>query len=570
MSPPRTLPPPRAVHRAGEHALLAEYEDTAAVLAAAAAVEALAPAGLRDLVPAERTLLLTGTTAGDRAALADLLTTLPAAPATEGEAAERTLEVVYDGEDLEELAALLGRSTQSLIDAHSSTTWIAAFGGFAPGFAYLVPEDPADAPGEVPRRAEPRPAVPAGAVGLASRYCGIYPRSSPGGWQLIGRSDAELFAPDREPPALLTPGTRVRFAPQRPTARTASPIARAARGAALRGRRRGGPALAPGGTPVLEVRAPGPLTLLEDAGRPGRAAIGVSGSGVFDRGAMVRANLALGNPSGAAVLETLVGPLVLEALAPAVVAVSGARAPLTVHRRDEESGDLEHLAGSGRERAIALDPGDRLELGPASDGLRLVLAVRGGIGAVHPAGGAPAEGPVLGAMSHDTLSGLGPSPLGPGDVLLAGAEQGLDAVPPAATTAQEPSPEEPAPSAGGGAPTAAALRVPVHPGPRDALLGAPALEALLARTWTVRPDSDRVGVRLDGEALSVPIGAASLPSEAMLPGAIQVPPSGLPVVFGPDHPTTGGYPVIAVVPRAGLDLLGQAAPGTAVRFAPAE
>src|SRR5699024_2588321 len=155
-------------------------------------------------------------------------------------------------------------------------------------------------------RAAPPTAVPVAAVGLASRYCGIYPRSSPGGWQLIGRSDAPLFDPDREPPALLTPGTRVRFAPQRSTARlstTTSTLAQAAREAAAvpgrLGRRR--PAAGPrAGHLAVDILSPGPLTLLQDVGRPGRAASGVSRAGAFDRGALLRANLAVGNPAAAA------------------------------------------------------------------------------------------------------------------------------------------------------------------------------------------------------------------------------------------------------------------------------
>src|SRR5699024_2195562 len=128
------------------------------------------------------------------------------------------------------------------------------------------------------------------------RYCGIYPRPSPGGWQLIGRSDAPLFDAHREPPALLTSGTRVRFTPQRASSRpsaTTAALARAAREAAAvparLGQRRGRPG-AESVRPVLEILSPGPLALLEDAGRPGRGAIGVSSSGAFDRGAMQRAN----------------------------------------------------------------------------------------------------------------------------------------------------------------------------------------------------------------------------------------------------------------------------------------
>ena len=626
------LPGPRAVHRAGESSLLAEYPDTAAVLAAAAAVRALAPAHLLDLVPAERTLLLRGADARDLPDLGALLAHLPRTEDEHGSAAEVSVGIVYDGEDLVEVAELLGMSTDALISAHSGATWTAAFGGFAPGFAYLVAADPqgtaGDAgsappaqdraasagadpagevppvgpravdpgpggapdtpapvgpPWEVPRRAEPRTAVPAGAVGLASRYCGIYPRPSPGGWQLIGRSDASLFDVHREPPALLVPGTRVRFTPQRasarPSAATASALARAAREAAAvparLGRRRTPRPGAASTRPVLEVLSPGPLCLLEDAGRPGRAAIGVSSSGAFDRGAMRRANLAVGNPSGAPVLEALVGPLVLRALAPTVLAVSGARAPVRIGRGDEEVGDMALPADASRERALALDPGDRIEVGPAEDGLRLVLAVRGGIMQVRredtpeagaedgaSAGTEEADGEeteVLGSRSRDTLSGLGPAPLRAGDTLHAGGEQGLDAVPVVVAGQDVPA---------GTTSDGAVLEVPVLLGPRAELLGDAAVRALLATDWTVRQDSDRVGVRLEGPALPVPEGAASVPSEPMLPGAVQVPPSGLPVVFGPDHPATGGYPVIAVVTRTGLDALAQAGAGSVLRMVP--
>ena len=605
------LPAPRAVHRTGESSLLAEYPDTAAVLAAAAAVRALAPAHLLDLVPAERTLLLRGADARDLPDLGALLARLPRAEEDEQDAAELRLGIVYDGEDLAEVAELLGMSTDALVSAHSGVTWTAAFGGFAPGFAYLVAADPQGSaegagsappaqdraasagadpagevppvgpPWEVPRRAEPRTAVPAGAVGLASRYCGIYPRPSPGGWQLIGRSDAPLFDVHREPPALLTPGTRVRFTPQRasarPSAATASALARAAREAAAvparLGRRRSPRPDAASTRPVLEVLSPGPLCLLEDAGRPGRAAIGVSTSGAFDRGAMRSANLAVGNQSGAPVLEALVGPLVLRALAPTVLAVSGARAPVRIGRGDEEVGDMALPADASRERALALDPGDRIEVGPAEDGLRLVLAVRGGVMQVRredtpeagaedgaSAGTEEADGEeteVLGSRSRDTFSGLGPAPLRAGDTLHAGGEQGLDAVPVVVAGQDVPA---------GTTSDGAVLEVPVLLGPRAELLGDAAVRALLAADWTVRQDSDRVGVRLEGPALPVPEGAASVPSEPVLPGAVQVPPSGLPVVFGPDHPATGGYPVIAVVTRTGLDALAQAGAGSVLRF----
>jgi KipI family sensor histidine kinase inhibitor len=118
------------------------------------------------------------------------------------------IPVIYDGPDLTEVAELTGLSDSGVIAAHTETTWTVGFAGFAPGFAYLVGGDPRL---HVPRRSTPRPSVPTGSVGLAGEFSGIYPRSSPGGWQLIGRTDADLFDIRRDPPALLAPGMRVRF-----------------------------------------------------------------------------------------------------------------------------------------------------------------------------------------------------------------------------------------------------------------------------------------------------------------------------------------------------------------------
>ena len=118
------------------------------------------------------------------------------------------IDVVYDGSDLTEVAELLRMDVDEVVEAHTGTPWRVGFGGFAPGFAYLVSGDPRLA---VPRRREPRTRVPAGSVALAGEFSGIYPRDSPGGWQLIGRTDAPLWDLDRTRPALLTPGMRVRF-----------------------------------------------------------------------------------------------------------------------------------------------------------------------------------------------------------------------------------------------------------------------------------------------------------------------------------------------------------------------
>nr|WP_276544943.1 biotin-dependent carboxyltransferase family protein [Brachybacterium muris] len=358
-----------------------------------------------------------------------------------------------------------------------------------------------------------------------------------------------MFDPSRREPALLTPGTRVRFEARRGRV-SASSVGRLA--ATIRPRTGGSVRVPrqpdqPVSHAAFTILAPGPLALVQDGGRPGHAAIGVSRSGAFDRSALVRANRAVGNEPFTPALELLVGPMRLRAEAPTVVAVAGAPAPVTVTRRDTETGHLELSPEVERGRAIALDPGDLVEIGPVTHGLRMMLAVRGGV--VVPR--------QLGSASRDTLSALGPEPLATGDTVHVGPEHGLDAVPwcDAGVAGGLAVDEHPAPA-----------EVPIVLGPRHVELGEAAVTALLGQEWTVRADSDRIGVRLDGTPLPVPDGAGSLPSEPMVPGAIQVPPSGLPVVFGPDGPATGGYPVIGVLTPEGLDLLAQAAPGSTLRF----
>ena len=191
----------------GERAVLVEVADLDEVMALAGPVRTLA--GVEDVVPGERTLLISVSDPADLAAVRVALAEVASHPLP-GPAQARTVEipVVYDGPDLADVAAHTGLTVAEVIDAHTSSPWRVGFGGFAPGFAYLVGGDPRL---EVPRRGEPRPSVPAGAVGLAGRYSGIYPRSSPGGWQLIGHTDAVLFDVGTEPPALLGPGMTVRF-----------------------------------------------------------------------------------------------------------------------------------------------------------------------------------------------------------------------------------------------------------------------------------------------------------------------------------------------------------------------
>lgn len=197
----------------GDRAVLVELEDTASVVALHRALRATPPAGLVESVPAARTVLLTfdpAATTVDR--LAAEAAELPVTAAGGGEEA-RNIEIPidYDGPDLVDVAELTGLGTGEVVARHCAPAYSVAFCGYAPGFAYLTGLDPSL---RVPRRSSPRTRVPSGSVAIADGYTGVYPRSSPGGWRLIGRTDAPLWASDRDPPALLCPGDRVRFVPR--------------------------------------------------------------------------------------------------------------------------------------------------------------------------------------------------------------------------------------------------------------------------------------------------------------------------------------------------------------------
>ena len=198
------------VRVAGERGLLVEVEDLATVHRLHAALRELDPPGVVELVPAYRTVLIVADP-GQAEALDDLADRLPGlelppAEAVAGETVE--IPVRYDGEDLPEVAGLTGLAPDEVVRRHTAPEYTVAFLGFSPGFPYLVGLDPAL---EVPRRDTPRTSIPAGSVGLAGNQTGIYPTATPGGWQLIGRTQVTLFDPARDPPALLAPGTRLRF-----------------------------------------------------------------------------------------------------------------------------------------------------------------------------------------------------------------------------------------------------------------------------------------------------------------------------------------------------------------------
>ncbi|MCE9621729.1 MAG: allophanate hydrolase subunit 1 [Actinomycetia bacterium] len=191
----------------GLRAVLAEFDSLAQVMAAAASWRAAAPAGVIDIVPAARTVLVVHDERFDRAWLREPLPPSRAAPI--GELV--TIDVVYDGEDLVDVASTLHLTADEVVRLHSGAEYTVAFCGFMPGFSYLTG---LDSRLMLPRRETPRTRVPGGSVAIAAEFSAVYPRESPGGWHLLGRTDAPLWVADREPPALLPPGTRVRFRPR--------------------------------------------------------------------------------------------------------------------------------------------------------------------------------------------------------------------------------------------------------------------------------------------------------------------------------------------------------------------
>lgn len=422
-----------------------------------------------------------------------------------------TIDVVYDGPDLVDVAAQLDMDVAALVDAHTSVEHVVRFCGFAPGFGYL-----GDLPTalRVPRRESPRTRVPAGSVAIAGPYSAIYPSDSPGGWNLLGRTNIRIWDQSADPPALLTPGTRVVFraVPDLPIRVTQpSPVTERRRPTDQRTR--------------IEVIDPGILTTVQDLGRRGWASLGVPPSGALDRTAHERANALVGNIADAATLEVVAGGIRLRMVDRQVVAVTGADCP-----------------GVAMDVAITLEAGDELVLSAPRDGFRTYVGVAGGVDTEI----------VLGSRSRDQLSLLGRPPLVRGDILSVGGSSAPDG--------REPL----SPAAGLVAPRVSPDTIRLWPGPRtDMLLDA--LTHLTSHAWLVDRDVNRVGVRLVGAALSR-TSTTELPSEGLVTGAVQIPHDGQPIVMLADHPTTGGYPVVAVVDPRDLDLLAHLRPGDRVRF----
>jgi KipI family sensor histidine kinase inhibitor len=433
------------------------------------------------------------------------------------------IPVRFDGPDLDELSSLSGITPAHVVQLLAAAPLEVALLGFSPGFAYLqgLPPELADAP----RRSRPRALVPAGSVAVGGGFAAVYPQATPGGWHLVGRTGTVLFDPVHPPYAVLSPGRQVRLRPTDEAPQAPAPFAR--------------PTLVAGGGRALLVERGGSCSLVQDGGRLGVAELGVPRAGAADQVAARLANRLVGNGDDDAVLEVTVSGPRLRATADCYVAVVA----------DHERPGLVQPLVDGRpvpEAAVVpVSAGQTIELGRCDAAVRALLAVDGGMRTPV----------VLGSRSSDLLCGLGPGALEPGDALVLGPPRrphGMLRVPTAMSVA--------------------GLRVLPGPDAPDEATVA----GILAGEWRVRPDSNRVGIRLqrrdeaeagreDGGSSGAPL-PAQVASRGMIGGALQLPPGGEAIVLGPDHATVGGYPVAAVVVTADQHRLAHLRPGDPVRF----
>ncbi|WON75848.1 5-oxoprolinase/urea amidolyase family protein [Serratia sp. UGAL515B_01] len=481
--------------------------------------------GIEEIIPAARTLLICFHP--EQTSMFKLSKRIASRPLTPGNSHSSQLMVIpvhYNGEDLPFVAEEMGISIREVICRHQEATWRVAFTGFAPGFAYMV----SDSGGwQIPRRRIPRTRIPASSVALAGEFSGIYPRASPGGWQLIGQTLLKMWDMARQQPALLLPGMQVQFVSNNSGGKTVFlPVQTVPNVQSI----------VEG--PTLTVLATGLQTLWQDAGRVGKSSMGLSRSGATDTRALHTANRIVGNPINSPCLEITQGGFQARANGDVVISVTGAPCPLTLYDSYGKCYPVDSY------RPLNLADGDEIHFATPPSGLRSYLAVRYGFVVQQS----------LGSASRDTLAQIGPAPLCTGDILPVCPRQHDTAV----LLDEHPITELPA--------IDETVTLDIILGPRTDWFTSEAVEYLLTQAWLVTPQSNRIGLRLTGEQPLVRSQRQELPSEGACCGAIQVPPSGQPVLFLRDHPLTGGYPVIATVAEYHLDLAGQIPPGAAIRF----
>jgi antagonist of KipI len=451
--------------------------------------------------------------------------------AAQGSRAHVEIPVAYGGDegpDLGDVARHAGLSEEEVVRRHAAGEYRVAMLGFAPGFAYLLGMDPTIA---MARLDTPRVRVPPGSLGIADGQTGIYPFAMPGGWRLIGRTALPLFDPRQDPPATLGPGARVRFvrvgAAELRTLAATNQADSATRGP------RGGVA---GGGRAIRVVEPGILATVQDQGRPGYARFGVPPSGAADGPALAAGNLAVGNDQSAAAIEITAGGAEFEFLTSVTFAVSGADMELTLDGRD--------VAGAAAQRA---EVGSRLRVGLSRDGFRAYLCLDGGA----------AVPKLLGSRSTYLPGGFGGHEgraLRAGDVLPLGRAAADDGI--RSARRREQARPTRAASEGG-----RRIELPFVPGSQWDDFPEGTRRALANRSWRVSHQSDRMGLRLEGDPLETGGAGEAFVSDGTVTGAIQVSGDGLPIVLFVDRQTTGGYPKLGAVASVALPLIAQARAG---------
>lgn len=422
------------------------------------------------------------------------------------EGVEQQIPVCYGGAygpDLEELAFVIGLSTEEVVALHCGATYTVAAVGFSPGFPYLLglPERM-----QVPRRSTPRLAVPAGSVAVAGGQAGIYPFTSPGGWHILGRTGVKLFDPLLPKPALLKPGDRVRFVPVE-TCESPPVIS---------------PTIDPLGERWIEVIQPGGLTTVQDLGRPGHESAGVSPGGAVDRQALRLANLLVGNEEGAAALEICMSGPILKFHAQTVVALA---------------------TSMGKPRRV--DAGETVDFSKLTGGVRACLAVAGGLSVRS----------VLDSAATDLRTGFGGYG---GRALLTGdcLEFGKPGRTPRCGEWHVGRAESG---------RVAEIELRFLPGVQEHWFSEEVRRIFRSEIYQLTPLSDRMGARLSGKNLEL-AGPREMVSQPVACGSVQVPPDGQPIILLAERQTIGGYPQIGHIISADLPKLARAWPGTKVSF----
>ncbi|WP_044493026.1 carboxyltransferase domain-containing protein [Nesterenkonia massiliensis] len=562
-----------AVLWTGQRAVLVEFGSLAEMMPFQLQFQQSPLPGQREVVAAERSIMLDFRTRKDAQAAVRQIRKLRPRAQKHQLAEKLSVEVLYEGAELDAVAEELGMSRQALIDWHVATDWISAFTAAEPGLMQCVPGEQLNkrrsrksTPPVINPGTEPHD-LPAGAVVLAGVYSGIWPRANPGTWRQIGHLAAppapQQFA--AVSPGLIPAGTAVKYRPvqEQVTVRGS--------GSALNQEE-----LQPRADAVLEVLDPGEETLIQDLGRIGCAGLGVPPSGALDTAALRQANQLVGNEDAAAGFEVLGGGLRLLARQTAVLAVTGAEVELMVTGTDNAARSNMALHGTGSSEGNGptssavvrqvpqrapfwLFPGEELELSAPNRGLRSYVAVSGGL----------AVSETLGSASTDTHSALGPGPVTQGQSFaLVGATSRFVGI---ADVSRTPLPSTQAPGAPG------CVRLRFVPGPREELFAGtrgrnPGLAALVSQPWSVLKDSSRSSVFLtttdeepEVSALQIP-GHAERAAEPVPRGAVLITPEGMPVLCLADYPVVSEHPVIGVVVREDLGLTGQLSAGTQVDF----